>query len=389
MLVGIEASAALGTRRTGVGNYVAHVIAGLQRLSEAQDELRFVYFSNRCGEEPSDHDAPLPSARLYTQDRLPSRMLWLQFGLPRSVARTRPDIVHFPNHLGPVVRDLDTPFVVTIHDMSVYRFPHFHHWKTVSMHRLIIPALARRTCLILTVSESARHDIVHYLRVPPEKVRVVYEGVAPRFQPTAPADGPPATEVAERYGLSFPYVLTVGTLEPRKNHARLIDAFTSLVRQERIPHHLVIVGEQGWKTEHLRVQVEERGDADRIHFLGYVPTRDLPYLYRAASAFAFPSLYEGFGLPVLEALACGTPTLISNDPALTEVAGQGTVVVADPRSVQDIATGLYNLLSDEALSARLGQSGLERARGFSWDRCAAQTLDLYREALSNGHSGFA
>jgi alpha-1,3-rhamnosyl/mannosyltransferase len=175
--------------------------------------------------------------------------------------------------------------------------------------------------------------------------------------------------------------LSVGTLEPRKNQARLIDAFSRLVQQERLPHHLAIVGAHGWKEGAIRSHARRSGVVDRIHFLGYVPAADLPGLYRAAAAFAFPSFYEGFGLPVLEALACGVPTLVSTDPALLEVAGAGTVVTADPHSTEDIAAGLWDLLTNEPLVAQLRKRGLIRAAEFSWDRSAAEACQIYRELL--------
>jgi alpha-1,3-rhamnosyl/mannosyltransferase len=256
----------------------------------------------------------------------------------------------------------------------------------------MIPMVARRAQLLMAVSESARQDILHYLKVPPDRVRVVYEGIGAQFRraeavPLVMANGdcngavslPDVAEVRARHALTFPYILTVGTLEPRKNHRRLIQAFTHLVQQERLPHHLVIAGTRGWKDRPLWIEARQSAMGDRIHFLGYVPAANLPGLYQGASAFAFPSLYEGFGLPVLEALACGVPTLISTDAALTEVAGHGTTVAAEAMSVEDIAAGLYRLLTDAALTVRLRERGFARARDFSWDRCAAETYRLYQE----------
>jgi alpha-1,3-rhamnosyl/mannosyltransferase len=268
-----------------------------------------------------------------------------------------------------------------MHDMSVYRCPQHQPLKAVAVHRAIIPAVARRVSLIVTVSESARQDILHYLKVPPERVRVVYEGVGPQFRPQMQRDQPDPDAVRRRYGLHFPYILTVGTREPRKNHRRLIPAFSWLVEQEHLPHHLVIVGAGGWKGRSLQAEASKSPVASCIHYLGYVPAVDLPGLYHAAAAFAFPSLYEGFGLPVLEALACGVPTLISSDPALVEVAGEGTAIVVDPNSVQSIAEGLQRLLSDATLADSLRARGFARAREFSWDKCAADTYQLYREVL--------
>jgi alpha-1,3-rhamnosyl/mannosyltransferase len=380
MLIGIEASSAVERTRSGVGNYTSHLIAGLQQLGDRGIELGIVLFSNR-DDQAGPTDCAGTSIPIYGRDRLPLRMLWMQLGLPRSINRLRPELCHFPNHLAPVLRTVEVPYVVTMHDMSVYRCPEYHPLKTVAVHRSIIPAVARGARVIVTVSESARQDIIGALNVPEDRVRVVHEGIGRRF--LGPRCDRTIEEMRERYALQFPFVLSVGTVEPRKNHCGLIRAFAQLVQQERVPHHLVIVGPRGWKETALLEVVRRCGVADRIHFLGYVPEMDLPALYHAADAFAFPSWYEGFGLPVLEALACGAPTLISHDPALCEVAGAGTTLIADPGSVEDMAAGLHRLLSDATVRSRLRVLGRIRAGQFSWERCAEETYAVYREALGS------
>lgn len=383
MKVGIEASAAVVSGRTGVGTYTANLLAGLERLNQITGQIELVHFSNRIGSPETHGSIVINHDNIYAHDQFPSRAIWMQSGLLRSISSTKPDICHFPNYLAPVAGCMQAPYVVTMHDMAVYRCPEHQPLKTVALHRAMIPLLARRAALVLTVSESARLDILHYLKLAPEKVRVVYEGIGPQFGPQIQTGQPSVEEVKGRLGLDFPYVLTVGTLEPRKNHLRLIEAFTSMAMQERLPHHLVISGAHGWKDRPLQLHAQNSPLANRIHFLGYVPGADLPALYRGASAFAFPSLYEGFGLPVLEALACGVPTLISTDPALTEVAGGGTTAVVRPESVEDMAAALYRLLVDTDYKQELRRRGYERVKHFSWDKCAAETFQLYREVLDD------
>ena len=169
-------------------------------------------------------------------------------GLPRSIARTAPDVCHFPNHLAPIAGMGSTPYLLTIHDMSVYRCPQYHAQKTVAIHRAVMPIAARHAGIVVAVGEDARLKILHYLKLPADRVRVVYEGVGPGFQPEAPLREPRPSEFPERYALPDRYMLAVSTLEPRKNHLRLMEAFRWLVRQERIPHHLVIAGTHGGKT---------------------------------------------------------------------------------------------------------------------------------------------
>lgn len=374
MLIGIEASAAVARRRTGVGHYAANLMAALRRVSG--DETEFLYFSNRYDPAAAREGALVPGP-IYEHDRLPSQMAWLQLGLPRSILRTRPDICHFPNHLLPILDLPARPSVVTVHDMSVYRFPWSQPTKAVVVHRALLPLVRRGNCMVVTGSNSARDDILDRLRLPPERVRVVYEGVDPTFSPVSRTED---VDVLAAHGITFPYVLSVGTLEPRKNQSRLIEAFAALVRQERVPHHLVLVGAEGWKDAKLRQQMRRPDMAGRIHALGYVPTAHLPALYRGADAFAFPSLYEGFGLSALEALACGTPALISTDRALREIAGDAALA-ADPYSVESIGAGLWQLLSDHTLARALEARGVARSRQFTWDRCGAETMGLYREML--------
>jgi glycosyltransferase involved in cell wall biosynthesis len=377
----MEVSAALMNRCSGVGNYIAHLIGELRKL-EAQTDLDLLYFSNRADFAGTGAKlSGLQAGTVYEHDRLPIRTAWMQLGLPRSLVRTRPDLCHFPNYLAPVIRPVETPFLATMYDMSVYRYPEYHPLKTTLIHRAIMPTVAQRANLLITVSESARQDILHYLKVPPEKVRVVYGGVDNTF--FAPPASDEEVAIRQRYKLPFPYILMVGTLEPRKNHARMVQAFSQLIRQERLPHHLVFVGAHGWKEGPLAAEIHKSGVQDRIHFLGYVSDQALPALYRHAAAFCFPSLHEGFGLPVLEALACGTPTFISNDPALLEISGPEVAMVVEPRSVESIAAVLYQLLTDAPLAETLRVRGPLHARQFSWEQCAAQTLALYEEVAAN------
>ena len=370
-------SAALALRCSGIGYYIANMVAGLRDL-EPRTELELLYYSNRAVLDGSGaRIMNMTEGEVYSQDQLPFRTPWMQLKLPGSIKRTQPDICHFPNYLAPVMQDIDVPFLTTMYDMSIYRHPECHPVKTNLVHRAIMPQVARQANLVITASESARQEILHYLPVTPEKVRVVYGSISQQFL-TVPTTEQQAA-VKHHYGLDFPYILMVGTLEPRKNHARFIEAFSQLIEQEHLPHHLVLVGAHGWKEKELDLRAKAGKAAERIHFLGYVPDEDLNSLYRGAAAFVFPSIHEGFGLPMLEAMACGTPTLISSDEALMEVAGPYTALVADPYSVEDMARQTFRLLTDTGLRTELQLMGPLHARQFSRQSCAAKTLELYRE----------
>ncbi len=270
--------------------------------------------------------------------------LWYLGALPLRAARDRVDVLHCPGHRGPLRSRV--PVVVTVHDLAVFRHPEaFNRW-TRSYSRTFLPRLARAARRVIAVSEFTKAEAVALLGVDPDRIHVVAHGVASPFEPYGPAAG-------------GSYALAVGTLEPRKNLARAVLA------AERAGVELRVVGPAGW------------GDVD-IDTVGFVDDDELARLYRGAQCLVYPSLYEGFGLPVLEAMACGTPVVTSATGATAEVGGDAAVLV-DPLDVDAIAAGIR-----EALERReeLRAAGLERAAQFTWERAAQQTIDVYREAAA-------
>jgi glycosyltransferase involved in cell wall biosynthesis len=285
------------------------------------------------------------------------------------------DLVHGPVFVGPLVSPC--PVVVTIHDLSFIRFPHLFR----PANRLYLTALTRlsaqRAQRLLAVSKHAASESERLLGVPSERIDVVYHGVDPAFQPL------PEDEVEtfrESHGLPERFVLFVGTLEPRKNLVRLVEAFAQ-IHDGKVG--LVFVGGKGWLYDELYAKVETLGLSDRVIFPGYVMSEELPLWYNAAAVLAYPSVYEGFGFPVLEAQACGAPVLTSNVSSLPEAAGDAAVMV-DPYDVEALTTGLSQLLTDGLLRHDLRERGLAHARGFSWPRTAQETARVYRRALTEG-----
>src|SRR6266545_5286872 len=294
---------------TGVGNYTRQLLA---HMLAREGEHSFMLLSNRS--EATRDFPPSPRASPLVQP-FPSRMLWMQGLLPRLLREAHPDLCHYPNSIGPLASPC--PYVVTIHDMTLSDLPQYHPWRRRMLVRPLIPLIARRAARIITVSEQARADIVRLLRVPAERVVVIREAAAPIYRMVSPEE---RARVRERYRLHGPYLLYVGTLEPRKNLVRLIRAWHRLWRRGAVAHRLVLVGGRGWQDTQIYRTIERLGCPDALRLVGYVPTADLPALYSASDAFAFPSLAEGFGLPVIEAMACGSPVLISTAPALRELA---------------------------------------------------------------------
>ncbi|HEX9987118.1 MAG TPA: glycosyltransferase family 1 protein [Chloroflexia bacterium] len=369
MLIGFEASSLQGCK-SGVGYYTENLLTSVMNCAP---EHKYVLFTNR---DVRGQWRQLAKETVYDRRFFPVRAAWMQGVLPFALRDVKPDLCHFTNYLAPL--SCDCPNIVTIHDMTVFITPRFHRFKTLVLDRTLIPKVARRADAIITVSNSARYDILRYLKVPKEKVRVILSGASPLFQPVT--DPERLEAVKAQYGLHQPFILYVGTIEPRKNLTRLIQAFGKL-KQQRLPHKLVIVGQRGWHCAPIFAEVERLGLANDILFTGYVPSEDLPALYSLAESMAFPSLYEGFGLPVIEAMACGAPVVTSRSSSLMEVAGDVALLV-DPLSVEELADALYRLHREPELREELSRQGILRASHFTWENTARATLDLYEHVTS-------
>jgi len=303
---------------------------------------------------------------------------WHQVGVGIAARRTDAALLHLPAGIGPVRRGL--PSVLTIYDLNVLRFPRFFRRWSRHYARIVLPRAARCADAILTLSHASKVDIVERLGIPEEHVTVVPPGVDPSFTPIAPQSGP-AREVRHRYELHEEFVLTVGSVEPRKNLPRVLEAIHRLrARTDTADVVLVHVGPEGWLGDGVAHAVRTLGLSDAVRFLGYVPRQDLAALYSLARLCVYPSLYEGFGLPVAEAMACGCPVVTSNVSSLPEVAGDAAVLV-DPRSVEDITDGVAALWTDAARRRELAARGQARARCFTWERAARETAAVYDSVL--------
>jgi glycosyltransferase involved in cell wall biosynthesis len=236
---------------------------------------------------------------------------------------------------------------------------------------------ARKASKIIAISENTKKDIIDYFGIDEEKIRVIYLGVDRQFSPQPDMD---EVGVLSKYNLPSGYILSVGTLEPRKNLIRLINAYKMVASSGEPVPKLVIVGGQGWGDEELGKVVRESGLIDLVILTGYVPDEDLPALYRNTTVFVYPSLYEGFGLPPLEAMACGTPVITSNVSSLPEVVGDAAILI-DPYNTTEIAQAIASVLKDKELRERLRMNGLARSNLFSWDKTARETLKLYQEVI--------
>ena len=365
MIVGFDATTLTG-RISGVGYYTARLMESLANGAGEGIVRRLVVLSNRPVQvEATDR------VQVYERRQFAVRSVWMQLVLPRILREVKPDLVHFTNYLAPLMGRV--PYVVSFHDMTLSLLPQFHTLKKRLLTQSLIPSVARGARMILTPSESTRRDVVRLLRVDPGRVRVIPYAAAATFRPV-----PLAPErMEESLGIKTPYFLYVGTLEPRKNLARTLRAFAAVA--DRLGGcRFVIVGQRGWRCEEVLRQAAHPALRGRVDFLGYVPEERLPELYAHALALVYPSLYEGFGLPVVESMACGTPVLTSRSSSLAEI-GAGAALLADPADEKALADGLYALATDDTLRASLRERGLERARSFSWERTGRETAAAYRE----------
>lgn len=283
----------------------------------------------------------------------------------------KPLIYHATEHLLP---RLPVPTVLTVHDLIFERYPAHHTWRNVQFLKRAMPTFVAAADVIIAVSLHTQRDLVELYHTPPEKIRVIYEGIDARFTPAPPAG---VADVRARHGLTQPYLLMVGTLEPRKNH---VTAMAALARLKAAGQDvtLAVVGGHGWLFEPVQRRVAELGLENDVVFTGYVPDADLPALYSGAACVLVPSLYEGFGFPVLEAMACGAPVICSHASSLPELAGDAAMLI-HPTDDEALAAGVTQILTEPELAASMRAQGLAQAARFTWEACARATADVYAE----------
>ena len=367
MIVGFDATTLVG-RISGVGYYTKRLLDALTDGVPGAEGTEVVVLSNR----PVPVAPRPPRVRVHEGSRFPVRSVWMQLSLPRILRALKPDVVHFTNYLAPVGSRV--PYVVSIHDMTLSLMPECHTFKKRLLTSTLVPTVARRARLVLAPSESTRRDVIRLLGIAPERTRVIPYAPSPRFAPV----GGGAERVEARHGVRSPYFLYVGTLEPRKNVAAALRAFARVAAD--IPtQRFLLVGQRGWKCEDVFAEASRPALEGRVTFLDYVPEDDLPLLYTHATALVYPSLYEGFGFPVLEAMACGAPVLTSRSSSLAEI-GAGAALLVDPRDEAEMAEALRALATRAELRADLRRRGRARAAEYSWERTARETVAAYREA---------
>ncbi|MBI5567635.1 MAG: glycosyltransferase family 4 protein [Chloroflexi bacterium] len=384
MRIGIDYTSA-ATQGAGIGRYTRELMRALLAQPSA-NKYSFFYAKSK----PID-ESPVTSYRS-TIRRVPFHDKWLmrvwqrfRIPLPVELIVGKIDLFHSPDFTLPPTLP-GVPTLLTVHDLSFVRDPDSAWPSLRAFLNRAVPRSVQRATHVLADSLATKYDLIELFGTPAEKITVLYSGVEPRFAPVR--DRTEIDRVCAKYHLPRPFILSVGTLQPRKNYARLIQAFASLINDPHPStplrfaqdasgdHHLVITGGKGWLYESIFEQVKSLGLENRVHFPGFVDDADLPALYSAADLFAYVSLYEGFGLPLLEAMACGTPVIASNVSSLPEVVGDVGLQV-DPRDVSAITRALRAMLERSDLRETSIAAGLDRARTFTWEKAANQLLSIY------------
>jgi glycosyltransferase involved in cell wall biosynthesis len=357
--------------RGGMGRYAASIAEALVRLGVPLSA--FVHDTRGTRLRPPLTDLPIVTARLPLR-RWRLRAASSYFGAP-SMDRIfeRIALFHATDHLLP---KMTAPSVFTLHDTAYLRFPKYYLPRNRIFLREMMPRFLRRADRVIAVSEQTKRDALEFYAIDPAMITVIPEGVDAIFRPDV--DPIVIADVRRRLRLPQRFILNVGTIQPRKNLVTLLDAF-DVVRRRHPDVGLVVGGAKGWLYEGFFARIRERGLTPHVTVTGHVGDADLPALFNAAEVFAYPSVYEGFGLPPLEALACGTPVLCSDASSLPEVVGDAGTLIP-PDDVDAWIEGLDELLSDEAVRRDMGRRGPERARTFTWETAARRTLEVYRAA---------
>ncbi len=372
MRVGID-GVPLTETKTGVGHYTLELARSLAQISDG-DSFEVIAPARILINDGKHSELPANLTVTYREPN-PLRKHWWTIGLPLYIRESSLDLFHGTNYSVPLWKGCRT--ALTIHDLSLFLYPETHEQHRVSVGRRRIPTMACVATKIITPSEAVRREVVEHLSVSPEKIVAIPEAARREFRPVPVEE---TRDVRTRFGVEDDFLLYVGTLEPRKNLMLLIRAFEEVLRATNLRPQLVIVGKKGWLVDELFAYVERAGLGDRLLFTNYVTDEELRALYSSCRMCVYPSLYEGFGLPPLEAMACGAPVITTRIPSIMETVGDAARLVG-PTDVDALARNITELLTDAEARASLSAAGLARAAQFSWEKTARMTLEVYREML--------
>ena len=368
MKIGIISEAINDKNVTGIGTYTYNLLKILQVKSKHNR-----YFSiNHLNIKMFDHDTLIVENPF---KQILQTYMWYPYLIIR-LRKTDLDLIHNPSQI-PTFFKPAQKYIITVCDLTPLKFPKEHKIGKELIYKLLYPRTLKYSDRIIAISCSTKQDLINHFKIPDNKIKVIHLAADEKFQPPEKKS---ILKFKTEYNLNYPFILYVGTLEPRKNIPTLIKAFYNL-KKYNLPHKLVIAGKKGWKYKSIFETIEKLDLQDDVIFTGYVPSEDLPALYSAADLFVYPSLYEGFGLPPLEAMSCGCPVITSNSSSLPEVIGDAGIMI-DPYDIDLLASSMYEVLTNDELKADMIKKGLERAKMFSWEKCARETLEVYEEVYN-------
>lgn len=357
MYVGMDIQSTVGVK-TGIGYYVLNLIEQLKKI----DKVRLSYYKNDS---------------LQNLNTL-KRIYWENISLPNLFSKDNPSIVHIPGFAGPRFRTR-IKRVTTVHDLIGILYPENLSPISRFYWQKWLPDSIQTSDMIIAISDNTKRDIMRLLGVADEKIQVVLSAAGENFKPIT--NEKQLDEVRKKYNLPQEFILNVGTIEPRKNILGLLEAFSAYLKESKSSESLVLVGKKDWGYQDVLKRVDELGITPQVIFTDYVSDEDLPVLYTLCKVFIYPSFYEGFGLPVLEALACGKPVICSKTSSLPEIAG-GAAILIDPENVRELKDAIYKMANDVSIREEFSEKALIQAGKFSWKKTASQTLEVYKQMLT-------
>ncbi|HXD33655.1 MAG TPA: glycosyltransferase family 1 protein [Pyrinomonadaceae bacterium] len=372
MRIGID-GLPLNVALTGIGHYTNELALHLAR-EQSSDKIEVV--SPRTFISSLNKDVPLPANIGFVRARLAFiNRRWWSIGLPRLIRRQPYDVFHGTNFEVPLQNVC--PSVVTIHDLSMLLHSATHEKRLVRRARSRIPIMARAATMVITPTETVRDEVRQHLGIPLERIVALPEAARDCFQPL---NDDQTVQVRKRLGINGEFLLYVGTVEPRKNLETLLRAFEAVCSTHARPLQLVLAGRKGWLIDDLLNSFKRSPDAKQIKLTGYLSDRELCALYSSCAAFVYPSVYEGFGLPPLEAMACGAPVIASQIPSLAEVIGSAARLFT-PENAEQLAASIFDVILSDKLRSELSKAGLKHSAKFTWAATAKATREVYVEAI--------
>jgi len=379
MNIGIDIRVLARGARTGVEEYTINLLSHLLGLAP---KINYQLFYNAFRKVGLEYPwLSLPNVQL-KDFKIPNRFFFFSaryFNQPKIDRLLKKTNIYFNPHFFVAPVSSKCKKIMTFHDLSFEHFPEFFSMRKRLWQKFLMETRkeSQRADKIIAVSESTKNDLVNLYRVREEKIKVIYSGVGKQFKPQGGSYEASQQEIVKKkYNLPDEFILYFGTIEPRKNISGLIKAFELLRRKH--PVRLVIAGTKGWLYQDIFRAVRESKYRNDIAFTGFVQEDDKPYLYNLAQIFVYPSFFEGFGFPPLEAMACGSPTIVSNNSSLPEVAGDGAIMI-NPNNIDQLSWTMEMALTDSSLRKHLTKKGLEQAKKFSWDKCARETMEVLRK----------